>query len=85
MGSGPSPRRRSSRPDVILLDLGLPGMDGYEVARQMRETESLARREDRRRSRVMPAKRIGGTPGRSASMSTWPNRSALSELLRVVT
>jgi CheY-like chemotaxis protein len=30
-------------PDVILLDLGLPGMDGYEVARRMRENESLAR------------------------------------------
>jgi signal transduction histidine kinase len=30
-------------PDVILLDLGLPGMDGYEVARRMREDESLSR------------------------------------------
>jgi CheY-like chemotaxis protein len=29
-------------PDVILLDLGLPGMDGYEVARRLREDESLA-------------------------------------------
>ncbi len=48
-------------PDVVLLDLGLPGMDGYEVARRMREDESLARakiivlsgyasEEDRRRS-----------------------------------
>src|SRR6185295_15927157 len=25
------------KPDVVLLDLGLPGMDGYQVARRMRE------------------------------------------------
>ncbi|WP_345789617.1 PAS domain S-box protein [Paraburkholderia terrae] len=26
------------RPDIILLDIGLPDMDGYEVARQLRES-----------------------------------------------
>ena len=26
-----------SRPDVVLLDIGLPGMDGYQVAQRLRE------------------------------------------------
>jgi PAS domain S-box-containing protein len=28
---------RSYRPDIILLDIGLPGMDGYQVARTLRD------------------------------------------------
>jgi PAS domain S-box-containing protein len=49
-------------PDVVILDLGLPGLDGFEVARRMRALPQLAgvvivalsgygREEDRRRSR----------------------------------
>ncbi len=53
---------REHRPDFVLLDIGLPGMDGYEVASRLRREEGSARAvivavsgygkdEDRRRTR----------------------------------
>jgi PAS domain S-box-containing protein len=54
---------RAQRPEFILLDIGLPGMDGYEVARQLRREDcckgativavsGYGQDEDRRRSRA---------------------------------
>ena len=31
------------RPGLALIDIGLPGMDGYEVARRMKQTPDLAK------------------------------------------
>jgi PAS domain S-box-containing protein len=53
---------RAFRPEVVLLDIGLPGMDGYQVARRLREQEGerhaflaaltgYGQEDDRRRSR----------------------------------
>jgi CheY-like chemotaxis protein len=32
---------KNSRPDVVLLDIGLPGMDGYQLAAQLRLDETV--------------------------------------------
>ena len=42
--AGPAALRVAAdkRPDVILLDIGMPGMNGYEVARQLRAQGEFA-------------------------------------------
>lgn len=42
-GDGPAAieTARSFRPEAVFLDIGLPGMDGYEVARRLRAEPAL--------------------------------------------
>ena len=32
------------RPDIVIMDIGLPGLDGYEVARRLRSDPTLRNR-----------------------------------------
>jgi PAS domain S-box-containing protein len=61
-GAGGLEVARVFRPDVVLLDIGLPGLNGYEVARRLRQQPGLrdavivaitgwGQEEDRRRGR----------------------------------
>jgi CheY-like chemotaxis protein len=38
---GEMDKAREFHPDIILLDLGLPGLSGFEIARQLRSSADL--------------------------------------------
>lgn len=42
-GASALQRARDYRPDCVLLDISMPGMDGYTVARRLRQEPELAR------------------------------------------
>jgi PAS domain S-box-containing protein len=49
----------AERPDFVLLDIGLPGLDGYEIARLLRREEALAH------TRIIAVSGYGDAPSRA--------------------
>ena len=63
------------RPDVVLLDIGLPGMNGFEVAHRLRTQPRVARRPADRADRST-AKRKAGSRSVKAVFTTKPSISS---------
>ena len=53
------------KPDLVLLDINMPEVNGYEVARQIREHDS----------QTVPTRRIVWKALRCGPMIIWPNLS----------
>ena len=72
-------------PDVLVSDIGLPGRDGYELVREVRQLEQRARRRAPARDRahrLRPRPRTGARRWRPASTCTWASRCKPHLLLR---
>ncbi len=59
---------RSFAPDIVLMDIGMPGMDGYEVARRLRADEAT-------RDLVLVALTGWGRPRTANAPFTWVSMS----------
>jgi DNA-binding NarL/FixJ family response regulator len=71
------------RPDVVLLDVGLPGSDGLEVARQLNERQpevSIVLISTRDRQDLEPL--LAGAPARGFIPKSDLSAAALEELIR---
>ena len=62
------------RPEFVLLDIGLPGMDGYEVASRLRRERGAGTRSSSR-SPATARTRTAAAPRRRASTTTSSSRS----------
>jgi CheY-like chemotaxis protein/two-component sensor histidine kinase len=72
------------RPSLVLLDIGLPGMDGYEVARRLRANPELAGMTLCALSGYTPSEGDRGRPQQSGFAHHFIKPVSVADLLKVV-
>ena len=76
---GRSRPRCAAQPEVALVDVGLPSIDGYEVARRIRAAGRRRAAVPRRAHRLRRCRRTASARSTPASTRTWSSRWTLDE------